>query len=449
MILPEGVSTGFLKPVLDDLGVAALVFDDVLAGTAAELAQHVPLAFSHGSTSVGNDLLALAQSQSPAAVSVSAREDDIAIVAMSSGSTGTPKGIAHTFANAAAFLRMDEWLHDFAPRRFLFTHSDRRMVREVAIWTFAAGGMVILQDDSSPSAVFSVIRKENVTHVFDVPQALAELIRQYPRTAVDCASLRQVEFGGTPASPEIVHELVAHFGSKAIQTYGQWETGFITVLQAGKAGPDKYDSVGLPFPGVDISVRDAEGHVVSSDEPGEVWVRSPATMAGYFNRPDETALVLQNGWARTGDVGRVDGEGFLRLGDRIRDRIIVGGQNVSVKAIEKELAQHPGVRQAAVFAVPDQRTGEAIYAAVACAEGVTVGEGELRAWVNDRLGPLYAPKIVELYATLPLTHKGDPNKGALRAAALGADRPGADLLSERNGISDREDQAIPGTAFAR
>jgi fatty-acyl-CoA synthase len=232
----------------------------------------------------------------------------------------------------------------------------------------------------------------------------------------DLSGITHLSYGSAPIAPPRLRQALARFGPTLTQSYATTEAPAITTLTpddhaaAMDARPELLGSVGKPLPGVRVEIHAADGTPVPIGEVGEVCVRSASMMSGYWRRPDLTATTVREGWLHTGDLGRLDADGYLYLVGRLKDMIIVDGRNHYARPIEDALTGHPAVRDAAVVGTPDDRTGEAIHAFVV-AEGVSVDE--LRALVD---APITAIEFVD---TLPTTPLGKPDKNALRLRRTG------------------------------
>src|SRR5687768_7526271 len=192
----------------------------------------------------------------------------------------------------------------------------------------------------------------------------------------------------------------------------------ITVLRKEEHDVDdleRLSSCGRVVPWVNVALLDDEGNEVAHGEPGEICVRGPLTMKGYWKKPEQTAEAFAGGWLHTGDVARKDDDGFLYIVDRKKDMIVSGGFNVYPREVEDVISQHPAVAAVGVIGVPDEKWGEAVKAVVVKRAGAEVDPAELIAAVKDKKGAHYAPKTVDFVDALPLSPLGKPDKKALRA----------------------------------
>jgi acyl-CoA synthetase (AMP-forming)/AMP-acid ligase II len=236
----------------------------------------------------------------------------------------------------------------------------------------------------------------------------------------DVSSVQQVSVGGAPAGPDLLAEIEDAFGCTCICGYGMTEASPTVTRSLDKPGEPpsraRRATTGLPIWGVDARVLDAADAEVPWDgrSVGEICVRSNHVMAGYWQRPAETADALRGGWLRTGDLAVVEPDGYLRIVDRRKDLIISGGENVSSVQVEHALSSHPDVVEVAVVGVPDPRWGEAVKAWVAVRPGSAVGEPELQAWVRERLAGFKVPKSIAFLPELPKGGTGKILKHDLR-----------------------------------
>jgi long-chain acyl-CoA synthetase len=251
------------------------------------------------------------------------------------------------------------------------------------------------------------------------------LLRALDEHPADLSSLRNVQYAASPISAELQRRALERFQCELAQFYGMTETA-PTVTHCtpedhrrGAAGEEPYKtrlrSMGAPVPGVQVQIRDEQGAELPCGEIGEVWVRGPNVMLGYWRRPEATEAALVDGWYRSGDAAYADGDGYLYMVDRLKDMIITGGENVYSVEVESALLEHPSVLEAAVFGGPDPRWGEAVQAAAVCAEGRQVTVAELIAHCRERLAGFKVPREIELRsAPLPKSGPGKVLKRELR-----------------------------------
>jgi long-chain acyl-CoA synthetase len=251
-----------------------------------------------------------------------------------------------------------------------------------------------------------------------VPSMLAALNEEQLARPRDVSSLELVCFGGAPSATETLRRAHQAFpGARLLHIYGATETAPIATTLLGVEdvldGPQAR-SCGQPAVGVDVEVRALDGARLAPGEVGEVVVRGPNVMGAYWNKPEQTAAVLRDGWYATGDLGYMDEQAFVYLVDRAKDMIVSGGENVYCTEVEDVLYRHPEVLEAAVFGVPDERWGEAVHAVVVPRDTVTADE--LVAWCREAIAGYKVPKQVELRTEpLPKSGAGKVLKRELRA----------------------------------
>jgi fatty-acyl-CoA synthase len=364
---------------------------------------------------------------------VAARPDDVAFVAFTSGSTGNPKGCAITYRALSTHWAWQPrvWspvAAEFATafRRYLLfgTLSSIVVMEFLGPCLLGGGTAVIPEDDGRPLFPYAIERHRITGSIITVPRLcqMLELLRTEP---ADVSSLRGLMVSGSPLSPDRLAEAVDRLGPVVYQGYGQTEVGNIAMLTPSDiaGGPDRLlASTGRPHPRVEISVRDEAGRELAPGDDGEIFVRCPYQMIGYWGDPEETDDVLRDGWIRTRDLGHVDDDGYLYLVGRTRDVIIVNAMVVYAGPIEKVLASHPNVIDAYVTGAPDERTGEAVHAFVVPAgdrafNGAT--STELAALVRAQLGEDSVPQTITAVAGVPVAASGKPDKRALLRLRVG------------------------------
>jgi fatty-acyl-CoA synthase len=265
-----------------------------------------------------------------------------------------------------------------------------------------------------PEAVLRTIEAEKITAIFLVPTMLYVLLDHPLAASTDLSSLQLVLYGASPMSPARLLAAQERLGPIFQQFYAQTEApNTCTTLRPDEHHGERLSSCGRPFMGVDVALLDDDDNPVAPGEVGEICVRSPLVMDGYWKQPEQTAETLRNGWLHTGDMARADDDGFLYIVDRRKDMIISGGFNVYPREVEDVLTTHPAVAMAAVIGVPDDKWGEAVKAIIVRKGDVEADE--LIALVKERKGSVLAPKTVDFVDSLPLTPVGKIDKKPLRA----------------------------------
>ncbi|MFV0476576.1 MAG: class I adenylate-forming enzyme family protein [Parahaliea sp.] len=274
----------------------------------------------------------------------------------------------------------------------LFHVTGNNCVAQVA--TVAGGGIVHMYKWDVLSAL-KLIEREKISVFNGVPMMSREVLAHPEFGNYDTSSLQTVGGGGAALQPDLVARIDAAGDNFRPNTgYGMTETcGIITSL-GSKYFVDRPDSVGRAMPTFDVKCVDAEGHTVATNEVGELWVRGAPVIKGYLNRPEATAEDITDRWLHTGDIGRIDGDGFIYLVDRARDMVLRGGENVYCAEVENALFSHEGVAECVAFAVPDDRLGEEVGAAVYFREGVFVSAEALKAHCRKILAPYKVPRYV-------------------------------------------------------
>ena len=372
-------------------------------------------------TEAGTDLDALCHSAAPAPLQPRASADDVAVLVYTGGTTGVPKGVIHTHRVQVAMtlMQLADWDWPCEVRTLLLTpitHAAGTFI----LPTLLRGGTVVLTHGFGADKFIDLVARHRITTTFLVPTMLYVLL-DHPRLAdADLSSLQMVAYGAAPMLPNRLVEGMGRFGPVFIQLYGQSEAPMmITVLRQRDHDPDhrpaRLASCGLPVVGNQLRLLDAQGREVPQGEVGEICVRSPLVMAGYLNKPEETAKALRHGWLYTGDLARQDADGYLYIVDRSKDMVISGGFNVYPREVEDVLALHPAVSSAAVVGVPDPKWGEQVRAMVVLKQGHSATAEELIALVREHKGAVCAPKQIRFVDQLPVTTIGKLDKKAVRA----------------------------------
>jgi long-chain acyl-CoA synthetase len=348
----------------------------------------------------------------------------LAAISYTGGTTGRPKGVMLSHGNLLANARHnliatghrpeDRWLH-VCP---MFHVAGTANV--VAATWVGAHQVVLPRFDAA--AVCAAIAEHAITHLVLVPTMLGMLLDHEREHPADLSSLRHVQYAASPITPELQRRVLERLPDADVaQFYGMTEAAptvaTCTPADHRRAGGRRLASMGAPVVGVEVEVRDAaSGARLPVGEIGEVWVRGPNVMLGYWDQPEATAAALVDGWYRTGDAAHADADGYLFLVDRLKDMIISGGENVYSVEVEAVLAAHPAVLEAAVFGVPHERWGEAVHATVAVAPGTAVTPDELIAHCRAAIAGFKVPRAIDITTDpLPKSGAGKLLKHRLRA----------------------------------
>ena len=350
--------------------------------------------------------------------------DDVALVVYTSGTTGTPKGVLLDHANLAAMTASVIEVVALGPADVCLLvlplfHVNGLIVSVLS--TLRAGGSVVIAPRFDVETFWDQVQTHRPTFFSAVPTIYAMLEAQ-PARAVDTSCLRFVICGAAPMPAELIGRFEQRFDVVILEGYGLSEGTVASTLNP-LAGPRKAGSVGVALPGQQVAIMSREGTLLPTGEIGEVVVRGANVMRGYLGKPEATATVIRQGWLHTGDLGRLDADGYLVLVDRLKDMIIRGGENISPKEIEDVLYRHPAVLEAAVVGRPDSVYGEIPVAFVALRPGMTASADELIQHCRSSLAGYKTPREIQVLAALPKNSVGKIVKGALRAAIPDDPRP--------------------------
>jgi fatty-acyl-CoA synthase len=411
------------RAVLEDGGIQTLVVDvDAYGEVGGELAARgdsLERAWTLGPASYGIDLLAAADAAGAATPRALATCEDEAWLSYTGGTTGRPKGALRTQSLMSSMANTVAGAFDWPSRTdFLAVAPISHVGGTKLAPTLMNGGRVHFHHGFDPQRILHDVAAEKITATLLAPTMIYLLLDTPGLDEADLSSLELLLYGASPMAPSRLVEGLERIGQVFSQLYGQTECYPISVLAPDDhdlARPERLTSCGFPVGATEVAILDAENQPVEDGEMGEICVRAPHMMDGYWLRPEENAEVFEGGWLHTGDVGRADERGYLYILDRKKDMIITGGFNVYPKEIEDLLSSHPSVARVAVIGVPDPKWGEAIKAIVVPREGASVDGNALIELVRARKGPVKAPKSIETVDEIPLTPVGKPDKKALQA----------------------------------
>ena len=353
--------------------------------------------------------------------------DDVVTQLYTSGTTGLPKGVMISGRNLSTILGEAANNFQIGPDTVSLVAMPLFHIGGTgwALSGMSRGGHSVIIRDIDPVEVLRVIEEHRITETFVVPAVLMFLLATPDLANTDVSSLRTVFYGASPISEDVLVRSMEAFACDFAQVYGLTETtGAITSLLPEDHDPDGprahlLRSAGRPFDHVELKIVDAAtGEALPPDVVGEVWTRSDQNMLGYWNKPEETASLLSEGWLRTGDAGWLSEDGYLFLHDRIKDMIVSGGENIYPAEVENALLSHPAVADAAVIGVPDHRWGETVKAIVVKSPAAIGDDDALAADIlsatRDRLAHYKCPTSIEFVDALPRNPSGKVLKRELR-----------------------------------
>jgi len=359
----------------------------------------------------------------PAGSATPGAEDDPAFVMYTSGTTGRPKGAAGTHANVVHSCLTFQRVYGLRDgERSLVSvplfHVTGLIAQLLAMTSVA--GTCVLMPRFDPAAALRLLAAERITHLVGAPTVYVMLMAQPGYRDVALPELHVAGYGGAPIASATVKQLREWLpGVRLHNTYGLTETASPATCLADADALDHVASVGRPAPVAECRTVDpGSGRECGAGEVGELWVRGPMVVGGYWANPEATAAaIVEGGWLRTGDLAAIDGAGYVVIKDRIKDMINRGGEKVYCVEVEEVLCGHPGVLEAAVVGVPDPVYGEVVKACVVPRPGARLDQDDVREWVRARLAKFKAPEHVEVLEALPRNPNGKVVKPLLRERA--------------------------------
>ncbi len=389
---------------------------------------------------------------------VAIEPEDDATIFYTSGTTGKPKGAVGTHRNMGTNLMSLFFLNTRAglrrprtprastdaggPGAYLlsvpFFHATG--CHSVLVANTAAGNKLVMMHHWDPERALELIERERIVTFGGVPAMVMQVIDSPSFATRDTSSVRSVAYGGAPAPPDLVRRITEHFPMGAPSNgYGLTETSSVTTMNSGDDYVGKPDSVGPPVPVCDVVVvpDGFAGEEPTADLPrgpeviGELWIKGPNVVRGYWNKPESSAATFTKGWLHSGDVARIDEDGFVYIVDRAKDMVIRGGENVYCVEVESALFEHPAVADCAVIGVPHEVLGEEVGAAVVLRRGSKVTAEELARHVRERIAAFKVPTHIWFVSeALPRNPQGKVLKRELRDALVGPGPKGPEAASQ-------------------
>jgi len=407
-----------LRHILEDSGARAAIVSPELLPLLQESSAGLDLKLIVvGEVSDGVDAMPFSELEQATASEIVARADDeLAALLYTGGTTGRAKGVMLSHRGLwEAGRGMDRIAQTMESTRSLLPlplshayglnvlvaglHSDRKHVSVMQRWFDPQGWLELVQ--------------EHKLETSPVVPSMMQMLLDLPYQDYDLSSLQSFGSGGAPLLPALREKVEKAFGVTILEGYGCTEAS--AIVTAMTVTDNRAGSVGKPAPHVEVAILDPLGEPVPVGEDGEICVRGHGVMMGYWNEPELTAETLRDGWLHTGDVGRVDDDGFLYVLDRMKDLIIRGGFNVFPRDVEDALLEHEAVAAAAVVGRPDEKSGEEVVAVVSLHPGASATSEELVEFTRARLAKYKYPREVRIVDAVPLTSVGKTDRKAVRS----------------------------------
>ncbi|MET7855048.1 fatty acid--CoA ligase [Streptomyces avermitilis] len=418
--------------ILRDSGATLVFVDDEFWATATKVRPHLPEFHTmiridgtdaEGEPARGAGLPAWYADQPDADLEPGTGPDDAVVQIYTSGTTGLPKGavLAHrSFFTLPQAMRDHDvaWI-DWLPDDVALISLPGFGIAGIGwfMHTFNAGGTSVIMPQFDPQEAVRLIRTHRVTTTFAAPAMLQMMAGERTAGPDAFVSLRKICYGAAPMSETLLKQCLETFDCEFAQIYASTETGSVAVClppEAHHPGSTVLESVGKPCPGNEVKVVGPDGAELPPGAIGQICVRAPSRMLGYWNLPEATGRTLVGEWLHMGDAGYLDEDGYIYLCDRMNDTIIVAGQNIYPAEVEKALAAHPAVADSAVVGLPDPRWGEAVHAAVVLRPGAQATPRELLLSLRGHLADYKIPGAYHFVDTLPRNPSGKILRRAVR-----------------------------------
>ena len=357
--------------------------------------------------------------QSASQLQVTADPADTMVQMYTSGTTGFPKGVELNHTSMLACVRSMMGLTAWEPGEVALVTAPLFHTAGSA-WASCAlqsGGTIVLLREISPVGILNAFEEHEVTQALLVP-AVIQMALQSPECATrDFSCLKRMLYGASPITVPVLRQALETFDCEMEQGYGLTETvGPVAMLRPDDHRNDeKLQSCGKAVPGAELRVVDQDGNDCAMGDVGEIIVAGVQVMNGYWNRPDDTAAAIKDGWFHTGDAGYFDADGYLFIHDRLKDMIVSGAENVYPAEVERALEDFPGIAEVAVIGVPDEQWGEAVKAVVVAKPDAVLSESEIIEFARTKVARFKCPKSVDIVDAIPRNPSGKILKKELRA----------------------------------
>lgn len=412
---------GEMRFMLEDAGARLLVVHESLWEAVSEaiaglesIEAVVGVGFGNGAVRNVSDMLSDGRECPPHA----AAAEDVAAIIYTSGTTGLPKGAMITHGNVLFNVQATIAGHGFRPDDVhllvvpLFHVTGLNTIMPTA---FYQGATLVISPDPSPGNVLDLIQRHHCTTFFAVPTTMILLVQTPGIETRELPSLRLLAYSGAPMPVRAIERLRELYPGKLLHNFfGLTETTSCTSVLPSDQALIRPESIGRVVPGLEVRIVDDAGEALRPGQVGELLVKGPSIVKGYYNRPEATAEAIVDGWLHTGDTALMDEEGFIFLQGRKKELIIVGGENVYPVEVENVLTRHPAVAEAAVIGQPHAIFGEVVRAVVVLRPGHEATERDLKRWCSDQLASYKVPQSFEFTAALPRNPSGKVVKRQLR-----------------------------------
>ncbi|MCG8530287.1 MAG: AMP-binding protein, partial [Desulfovibrionales bacterium] len=403
--------------ILKDSQATLFIFDGSLAPLAERLGRDIPK-WAMDSPAQGFPSLSPAEAEafSPLALD----KEDLAQILYTSGTTGAPKGCLHTHGSVISAGKTGASIAELSSRDTMLMAMPIWHSSPLNNWFMGivqAGGCLAMIREYHPLEFLTIIEKRRCTAFFGAPISSLMPLTTVPHfDDFDLSSMEAWIYGGGPIAPETVNRLTTAYKSlRFFQVYGMTEAGPTGLTLRPEDHQDHAGSIGKsPLPGAQMKLMKNLEDEAGPGETGEIWLRADSMMKGYVNNPQATEEAFHRGWYKTGDMARMDKDGYLYIVDRIKDMIITGGENVYSKEVEDRLMEHPDTEQAAVIGTPHKDWGETVTAVIVPRQGTQPTAQDFQDFLKDRLSRYKIPKIFHFAAELPHTPSGKVMKYQLR-----------------------------------
>jgi long-chain acyl-CoA synthetase len=346
---------------------------------------------------------------------VSCEPDEVALMMYTSGTTGAPKGVMISHDNLHFTAINSSKARGIEPGEITVSCLPLNHSYGIILWASSEsfGIKNVLLPRFDPAELLQTLEDFKAGATALVPTMMIRMLALTDTDKYDLSNMRRWSSAAAPLQAEVRKQFVARFHGKLVESYGLTECSpTVTISRLDREIKD--GAVGQPIDGVEVSIKDEAGNILAPGEVGEICVSGRNVMKGYYNRPEANAEIIRDGWLHTGDVGRMDEDGYLYITDRVRDLIIRGGENIFPKDIEEVLIRHPQVEEVAVIGMPHEEYGEEVMAVVVPVAGTEPSADDIIAFCRGRLGKFQIPRRVEFMSDLPRTGIGKILKRELR-----------------------------------